>query len=199
LKVITLDEDRLRLEVADFAIEYIKAMKIKSLYVVGVASAGIPIAKLFCDAVESSVNVSVGSVQCQRPSTQLKKEAGMKSKLMLLAFRLAPYYVLDNLRKIEHFVLSRRKGVSSTREVTGASVDWTACIAADRVLVIDDAIDSGVSMKTVLEYLTKRIAVDTLDSFAVVATQAEPVIEADYTLYENILIRFPWSLDYHKK
>ena len=65
-----------------------------------------------------------------------------------------------------------------------------------RVLVVDDAVDSGVTLDTVFRSLRETAPPDTEVRAAVVTvTLDRPLIEPDFTLYRGVLCRFPWSFD----
>jgi hypoxanthine phosphoribosyltransferase len=67
---------------------------------------------------------------------------------------------------------------------------------AQRVLVVDDAVDSGVTLATVLRLLRETSPADTeLRSAVVTVTLAQPLAEPDFVLYRGVLCRFPWSFD----
>ena len=61
-----------------------------------------------------------------------------------------------------------------------------------RLLVIDDAIDSGVSMKSVLRFLHEQ-GYHNLFTAVLTTTSRAPVFEADYSHFRE-LITFPWSI-----
>jgi hypoxanthine phosphoribosyltransferase len=64
------------------------------------------------------------------------------------------------------------------------------------VLVVDDAVDSGVTLATVLRLLRESSPPDTQFRSAVVTvTLAQPLAEPDFVLYRGVLCRFPWSFD----
>lgn len=98
------------------------------------------------------------------------------------------------MRRIEARWL--RSGGHSGRN---ASMDDTATSmiqGARRILIVDDAVDSGESMKKVVETvrgLNPRASVRTA---AITLTTPAPAVSPDYYLYNQVLVRFPWSKDY---
>jgi hypoxanthine-guanine phosphoribosyltransferase len=64
------------------------------------------------------------------------------------------------------------------------------------VLVADDAIDSGVTLATVLGLL-REVCPRGSDIRSAVITQTlmDPVVRPDYVLFQCTLCRFPWSFD----
>ena len=107
----------------------------------------------------------------------------------------------DALRQVEHRLSSRRR-----RGAHPPPVDHQEACAIDawlraspdhpRVLVADDAVDSGVTLNTVLSMLRALCPPATdLRSAAITVTLDNPVVEPDYALYRGVLCRFPWSFD----
>ena len=69
-----------------------------------------------------------------------------------------------------------------------------------KILIIDDAIDSGDTLSAIVETLKKTNPKAKVATAVLTETTKNPAIRADYTLYRNqTLIRFPWSNDYRKK
>ena len=63
------------------------------------------------------------------------------------------------------------------------------------ILVVDDAIDSGETIKQVVEYI-KNISYAAICRIAVITTTTDsPLISPDYFIYENTVCNFPWSID----
>jgi hypoxanthine phosphoribosyltransferase len=66
-----------------------------------------------------------------------------------------------------------------------------------RVLVVDDAIDSGATMATVVEQLRDAVGDGGEVRTAVLTiTTRTAVFQPDFTLYRQTLCRFPWSHDF---
>jgi hypoxanthine phosphoribosyltransferase len=64
------------------------------------------------------------------------------------------------------------------------------------MLIVDDAVDTGVTLAVVMEALVKRApAAATIRSAVVTLTTTKPVIAPDYVLIRQKLCRFPWSMD----
>ena len=64
-----------------------------------------------------------------------------------------------------------------------------------KILIVDDAVDSGYTLKNVVDKLEKNNSSAKIYSLAVVVTDKNAVKIPDYYLYSDVLIRFPWSLD----
>ena len=109
------------------------------------------------------------------------------------------------MRKMESEMLSLRrriKGPEATPEVEMPN-GLTAMLkfaARPKILLIDDAIDSGDTLRAIAETLRKTNPDTETDIAVVTETTKRPCIRANHTLYRNrTLIRFPWSSDYKNR
>lgn len=129
------------------------------------------------------------SVRCQRPST------ASKGRWLKTISRQLPLWVRNLMRCAEARVLASRR--PNVAPVTFDSDVQAAICRAGRVLVVDDAIDSGSTMSAVITALNaipgnRRTAVA-----VITVTQKNPSIQAQYALYRSeTLVRFPWSDDF---
>jgi hypoxanthine phosphoribosyltransferase len=163
---------------------------------VGIRTGGLVVAEAMSRAAPHRIPVM--PLTCRRAST------GVKSRFRLLPTILAalPRPAVDCLRWGEHHLLTaRRRTQSKVQHVDHAEAaaighHLAQGTMSSRVLVVDDAVDSGVTLATVLRLLRENTTPDTQFRSAVVTvTLAEPLAEPDYVLYRGILCRFPWSLD----
>ncbi len=68
-----------------------------------------------------------------------------------------------------------------------------------RVVVIDDAVDSGATLHKVMTELQAVYPTVTFKSAVLTVTSPAPIYRPDYTLFDNqTLIRTPWSIDMKK-
>lgn len=174
----------MRLVAADFA----------PIMVVGIRTGGLTVAR----AMARATVLPVFPITCQRATTTAK------SRLPWLRPLLAalPRPLLDLLRRLEHRLLIARR----TRKPPAQSVDreeaaaiaatLATCPAAPRVLVADDAVDSGITLMTVVRLLREICPPGTeIRSAAITQTFEHPAVRPDYVLYRGLLCRFPWSFD----
>jgi hypoxanthine phosphoribosyltransferase len=163
---------------------------------VGVRTGGLVVAEAMADSVQNRVPVM--PLTCRRAST------AAKSRLRLLPVMLAalPRPVVDAMRWLEHRLLSalRRRKTAPQHIDRAEAAEIGAYLAAHpeacRVLVVDDAVDSGVTLSTVLRLLREAAPAGTeLRSAVVTVTLDQPLVEPDFTLYRGVLCRFPWSFD----
>jgi hypoxanthine phosphoribosyltransferase len=162
---------------------------------VGVRTGGLVVAEAM--ARSASIPMPVLPLTCRRPATGLKSRIpGLKA---ILASMPEPW--LNALRQVEHRLLTGRRKIAAPPPVDQNEADaigiWLANTpGAVRVLVADDAVDSGVTLATVLRTLRSVCPPATeLRAAAITVTMENPAVEPDYALYRGVLCRFPWSFD----
>ncbi|MBS7333222.1 MAG: hypothetical protein KIG88_06475 [Weeksellaceae bacterium] len=164
------------------------------ILILGIKEGGLPLAENVFQLLNKSGNkVDLKFIKCQRPSTSLKKKSDFRKSLIRSIFKITPFFVLDYLRNVEHDQLTK-KAIDYDREIIlDETIDFNSY---DKILIVDDAVDSGVTLKKVTEYVQDLIEnKSVVKSLAVVVTNEKSVLKPDFFLYENVLIRFPWSLD----
>lgn len=156
--------------------------------VVGIATGGELVAgRMFA-------SVPHVSVESRRPTTAAKERCGGVWRLV----RRLPLWMRNSLRIAEARMLSAGK----PRQVEAAELapDAVAAIAgARRVLIVDDAIDSGATMARVLEAV-RGVGGERQTATAVInVTTKKHLVEPDYRLYvDRRLVRYPWSKDFRE-
>jgi hypoxanthine phosphoribosyltransferase len=162
---------------------------------VGIRTGGLVVAEAMARA---SPAIPVLPLTCRRAST------GVKSRIKLLPTILAtlPRPAVDGLRWLEHRLLSaRRRTPGTVQQIDHAEAATVRRYlaqgtASPNVLIVDDAVDSGVTLATVLRLLREASPPNTQFRSAVVTvTLADPLVEPDFVLYRGVLCRFPWSFD----
>ena len=152
--------------------------------IIGIKNGGYKVAEIMVSEAEHKPLFF--GVSMQRTSTKNKS----KIKNIL---RHLPYIITDNLRILENNLLfPRNKKPQATTEIPELQGYKNA-----KILIVDDAVDSGHTLKTVLENV--RSSVDfscVVRTAAITLTTDFSVIKPDYTLYQNVLCRFPWSFDF---
>lgn len=132
-------------------------------------------------------------VELQRPSTKRKK--GWLVKIL----PHLPLWMLDGLRCAEASLLEFKHRISK-REVPRIELDDEV---ADRlkniegdILIIDDAIDSGLTAGAVVNAIRNLKGNARIYLMVITVTTSRPLVTADYYIYNNkTLVRFPWSND----
>ncbi|MEZ9135574.1 phosphoribosyltransferase family protein [Vibrio sp. 10N.286.52.B1] len=159
--------------------------------IIGVASGGLPMAKSVYENYKVvSKNVDYYELKCQRPSTK-SKETKLFNIDISRVLKKMPKPILNQLRVIEHTFLSKKR--NSQREVIYKSE--LIFSTYDLIFVIDDAVDSGYSLKYVVDFIKDKAPKSDVISSVYVTTQEDPIYSPNYSHLENVLIRFPWSKD----
>lgn len=195
-EVRTFDERGL--QAAAHALGALVMQEYRPNIVVGVRTGGFVFAELMMEALP--VEAILLPMTCRRPSTAKKQRFGaVKGALMAL-----PQPVTNCLRVIEHKMLTEMR---EARPLTDYEADPDECTQIEqlfalrrgdaRVLVVDDAVDSGATLQAVCATLQEVLPVGALlKTAALTVTTSNPLIEPDYRLYRHVLCRFPWSLDF---
>ena len=127
---------------------------------------------------------SITGLSAKRSGTSFKSQV----KLIL---RFLPRFVTHFLRRLE--IGSSIHDANKTR-VISCSVPLPA--RNKKILLVDDAIDTGHSLDAVLSYLQERGFERKNIKIAVLTTTgADPVVPADFTLLDQVICAFPWSYD----
>ncbi|WP_273004153.1 phosphoribosyltransferase family protein [uncultured Marinobacter sp.] len=192
MKVLDADDEMLKSFCSE-AIDFFNLGEKRSVLIIGVESGGVPIAEALFEEVKNLTRTSISFVRCSRPSTKKKKE-GVIGRIFRSVIRIFPKFFLNFLRNVEHSFLSLKR--PPEREVTSILADYSEY---DTVIVVDDAVDSGYSLKSVVSHIMDLAAGNASDvsvrSAVFVVTQKNPVFEPDFSFKKGVLVRFPWALD----
>lgn len=155
---------------------------------VGIASGGV-----FVAAQAHAPNTF--SITHQRASTASKQ--GKFKKIV----KKLPRRVNDLLRCIESVWLGFRERNIDPEKLAPAILPDELAQALEgfqgRILVVDDAVDSGATLVSVYSALSMAAPQAEIRSAAITITRPNPLITPDYYLYFNrTLVRFPWSSDF---
>ena len=184
MKVITLDPPALARHCIQLQH---KCLGFKPDLIVGIASGGAAVADMMFTDTPHAV------LSSRRPSTNSKNHAS----LIFSVIRLCPVWVRDRLRLWEARRLARTKQAHASRTVDIPEDSRNAIASASRILIIDDAVDSGATLQAVTDTISAINTAAVIASAALTVTTPAPIARPDYTLYDNCtLIRFPWSKDY---
>jgi hypoxanthine phosphoribosyltransferase len=163
---------------------------------IGIRTGGLVVAESM--ARTASASLPVLPLTCRRAATQAKT----KIPLLGRALSALPRPVTDSLRKAELRLSAGRR--RSRRPQQQPDAGEAAAIAArvhaaggtERLLVVDDAVDSGVTLAAVLSTLASLCPAGTPIRSAVITVTLEgPIAQPDYALHRGVLCRFPWSFD----
>ena len=163
---------------------------------IGIRTGGMFVAEAMVRA--RAAPLPVLPLTCRRPAT------GVKARMPLLRTAVAslPRSVADLTRRLEHRWFSMRR--LDRHQPQDIDLSEAEAISAwlrkaphpARILVADDAVDSGVTLQTVLQELREIGRRGTeLRSAAITQTLPDPHVAPNYVLWRETLCRFPWSLD----
>lgn len=162
---------------------------------VGILNGGAHVARIIAGAYGGASVGRYHETVMRRPSSHKKERKGV-ARLMTHM----PLWALDMLRKAESLWLRRRK--RSDVRLPELSAGLRADLAAfpePRVLIVDDAVDSGVTMKAVVDAVRAEAPRVRIVTAALTVTTPHPVFRPDVALFrDSVLLRFPWSIDYRQ-
>lgn len=173
--------------------------------IVGIATGGDYVAERLQHHMHPTP--ALASIRLQRPSTKAK--AGLLSRIV----RHLPRPVCDALRIIESKILTitDRTRAKTIQEIPiPQQIKQAIAAGAKKILIADDAIDSGQTMLTVKKALEKaqppkaEIKTETtnktkkaeIKTAAITKTRPNPLLNPDFTLLPTpTIVRFPWAPD----
>lgn len=191
--LLTLDQDQFVVACRDLMVRVLQRWRPEAI--VGIRTGGFLVAQTMA---RHASNIAVIPVTCRRPSTKYKQVLGVAKA----AVARLPMPVLDKLRVLEHKILTRapKEGAALPQfdpgEVIALSNWFGVAGKSPTLLVVDDAVDTGVTLSHVMSMVC-RYAPEGADirSAVITVTTERPVMMPDYTLFRRQLCRFPWSMD----
>jgi uncharacterized protein len=163
-------------------------------HIVAIASGGTRVR----DAIKpiTDPTVTFVDIALSRQLTKQKK----RFRISTLLGRL-PYVLTDRLRILEHWIrllcFSPRKSTTDVPDSRCAELQQIAGRDGVRILVLDDAADSGVTLSRVLRALARQERGGAEIRTAVItSTWKSPLVRPTYSVFNGVLCRFPWSHDY---
>lgn len=192
MKVITLDRNALAQASKKLADEVL-ANAFRPTHVLAIANGGVHVAREMASQV--APNVLVMATPARRRSGDWKRS--------FTALRRLPYSITDRLRIFETQVVDRllKPDISDLLAQLPQNVsEILSSIRSPvevRLLVIDDAVDSGQTLSRIVNGLRRlRDAGGEIRTAAITVTQSHPLIRPDFHVYDGVLCRFPWSYDF---
>lgn len=159
---------------------------------IGIPKGGQFTLEAMLEQLQPDYSHTVLMISLSRPGTRLKEQLNLKR----LVLRFLPLKVLNVLRQVEALFLYARDSVKPTyREVRFSDEQAKTIQAARRILIVDDAIDSGATIEAVVSRIKEVHSEVDVRVAVITKTRRRPRISPEFYLYERTLIRFPWSLD----
>ncbi len=188
MKVVTLNREEFERATQRLFLE-IMATELWPDVIVGIAHGGEEVADSLSQYFPDS---RICIVKCCRPVSRNKK-------LLSPILRYLPSKVNILLRQIESRLNTMRPDDSRTLE-KGIEDSMSILYDVPKVLVVDDAVDSGQTLKTVVDEVRRVWPGARIWTAAMTVTTEHPVVKPNIVLYkEPTLIRFPWSADMNSK
>ncbi len=144
----------------------------------------------------------------QKKYTEIKiqrKNTAPKSKgLFKIILNYSPTFLLNWMRILESLYLEKKAQKNNPKRIGTITISDEIDIflkeSPKKILIVDDAIDSGATLNLLKEYLNMHYNNISIKIAVITVTTPHPIIDADFYLYHNrVLVRFPWSNDVKKK
>lgn len=165
--------------------------------IIGVLNGGGYVGREIYGVLKQINDCAYTELKIQRFNTQRKESFFAKAIIKKL-----PYFFLNFLRMLESFVLEMKAKTHNPRR-DGKIIfcaDILKLLESDdkkKILLVDDAIDTGCTLNLIKEYLEKHFKNIEIKIAVITMTMPHPIVKADFYLFNNrTLIRFPWSNDF---
>ncbi len=163
--------------------------------IIGIKTGGLYVAEPLYDEISLQHKTLYNTISLSRPSTVKKKKFKVGKLLKLL-----PYSILNILRNLEvsFFELKKASQYEPTREkeVYFNEELLHQINVSNQILLVDDAIDTGTTILAIKNRLLSLNPALQIKVAILTTTHKSTYITADYSLYERVLLRCPWSEDY---
>jgi hypoxanthine phosphoribosyltransferase len=195
ITVKTLDDDALAIAAQQLAAKIVQDYAPD--IVIGIRTGGYTLAALMMQLMPHGTPLA--PLTCRRHSTHTKTRFAFVKQIV----RKLPYFLTNRLRVIEHTRLMRTRQNQplyfspDTSEVAFLKEIMERIGKKPNILIIDDAVDSGATLAAVISVI-HSCSPSTIKIAAITTTMPSPLVQPDFTLYNNVLCRFPWSLDFKR-
>ena len=128
---------------------------------------------------------------CSISGIATKRTGGATKSRLKVFLRYLPRFITHFLRRME--INSSIHEVKSERKIV---TDYPLPGKDRKILLVDDAIDTGYSIQAVIEFLLAEGFKRDLIKVAVITTTAKNAkYKADFSLFDEVICAFPWSYD----
>ena len=154
--------------------------------VIGISNGG---AYVLDEFKKCSTDTLFQTVCVQRPTTTSFKTLSWVRGLL----KLLPYKILNRLRITEH----KKRIIKSNNQLVKCDIDFSGfSTIINSVLILDDALDTGNTLKSVIQTIQEQATNVTIKTGVIVWTNSVSQVQPDYFVFKDELVRFHWSLDY---
>ena len=198
MKIITLNNGCLDWQTRELGRKVLADHPAPFDVILSVQRGGSYVAKSFLKSFPASNMRAYGEIDLHRPSTKYKK-----GRLVSMLPHV-PLWILNTMRYIEASILKLNQQIfeSKAPHVTLPAEIESRITGKDvpEVLIIDDAVDTGKTVRGIVNALLQANPQARVKVMAVTVTTDSPMIMADYYIYhDSTLVRFPWSKDYKNR
>lgn len=190
MKVVTLSQ----IQFVEKCVELISKIETKPDLIVGILNGGGYILNEI--KKDNRGNVKISSVKLQR-------DGNVKNNIIVRFFlKILPYKILDKIRIYESNKARTFISKINKSEISNIKVEIDTSLISEnikRILIIDDALDTGKTMFVVKNNLQKKFPDANIKVAVISWTIETSIIKPDHYLYKNSLVRYPWSKDYKGK
>ncbi|MNG84690.1 orotate phosphoribosyltransferase-like protein [compost metagenome] len=163
--------------------------------VIGIATGG----KIVAEKVNEHIKCPIIILKRQRTGTIKKNKLNLQKFLSIL-----PEHFNNKLRKAEalfnEFWYEVNDQALKENEVILISGSISKIKSAFKIIVIDDAVDSGSTLKDTLNFLKELANKNTIIKTACInITYVNPGVKPDFFIYKRCMVRYPWAIDFRKK
>ena len=165
--------------------------------VVGIATGGVEVAEAIAQCLGGP---RVAIVKSQRPGTLVKQSVVVSRVLASLPERLANLarWFEVEYREVAYYLHVRRHGGDRSTpqdRIVEPQALADAVSQASRVLVVDDTLDSGQTLRGVVEAVRAANPRAQLRTAVIATTWRRPPVDPDYVVQPRLLLRLPSSFD----
>lgn len=126
------------------------------------------------------------------PVELIRPSKGKIKKIVSAVIKRLPLSLRDRIRIWEARKLVKRKDHMTTTGIVLPKLPDNV----GKILVIDDAVDSGATLKAIVEKINAEYPNADIRSAVITVTYPLAIYKPDYCIYNNsTLIRTPWSID----
>lgn len=163
--------------------------------IIGVATGG----KFVAEQLGKHIDAPLLIIKRQRNSTKSKSKFKASTILPLLPMSLNNILRILEI-KFNEYKFRKSGRILSVGNVAHISGDIQLLNGWKRILIVDDAVDSGGTFIDCINFIKPYLSTDAIIKTAAVnITFKEPAFIPDYYLYKDCLLRYPWASDVRRK